>query len=396
MQRVVVVGAGLAGTHVAMALRRQGYEGEVVLVGAEEHPPYDRPPLSKAILLGNQDDSALTFKLDELRIDHRPSVRATALKDGGVETSAGDLGYDGLVLATGSEPIRLPGEGARYLRTKDDALELRAALRKGGRVVVVGAGWIGAEVATAAAKHGCQVTVVEQAATPVAHALPPEIATHLVPWYAQAGVELRTDTRVAQVGPDSVALVGGEELRADVVVVGVGVRPATAWLEGSEIPVDRGVLVGPDLATGVEGVYAVGDLVARWSARYGERIRGEHWDDALRAPAVVAANLLGGAEEYDPVPYVWSEQFGRMVQFAGHLGPEPKGKLVWRGDPAVDAHWSAFWLDARSCVTAVLAVDQPRDFVQGRRLAEGDVPIDLDKLADPAVAVKASVAESSS
>ncbi len=390
-----MVGSGLAGTHTAMALRRQGYEGELVLVGAEEHQPYDRPPLSKAVLLGKQDDTALTFSLDELRIELRPSVRATGLGSGVVETTAGDLAYDGLVLATGSEPVRLPGEGARYLRTKDDALSLRASLRAGARVVVVGAGWIGAEVATAAARHGCQVTVLELAATPVAHALPAEIGGQFVPWYASAGVELRTNCTVARVGADGVSLVDGSSIAAEVVVVGVGVRPATGWLEGSPIPVDRGVLVGADLATGVDGVYAVGDLVARWSPRYDERIRGEHWDDALRSPAVAAANLLGGAEEYDPVPYVWSEQFGRMIQFAGHLGPESKGKLVWRGDPAVDASWSAFWLDARSCVAAVLAVDQPRDFVQGRRVAEGAVPLDIDKLADPAVAVKATVAESS-
>jgi 3-phenylpropionate/trans-cinnamate dioxygenase ferredoxin reductase subunit len=389
VDRVVVVGAGLAGMQTVLALRRQGYDGSLVLLGAERHPPYDRPPLSKSILLGKAEDVDLPFDTVALRADLRLGTAATALRDGVVETSAGELPYDGLVIATGSEPVRLPGAGALYLRTRDDSHALREKLLAGGRVVIVGAGWIGAEVATAAAAYGCQVTVVEQAATPVSHALPPEVGGHFAAWYAQAGVELLLGERVELVRPDGVDLVGGRSVPADVVVVGVGVRPATGWLEGSAVELDRGVLVGPDLATSVPGVFAVGDSVARWSPRYDTRIRGEHWDDALRAPAVVAGNLLGAREAYDPVPYVWSEQFGRMVTYAGH--PAAGERLVWRGSPG-EPSWAVCWLTATNELAAVLAVDRPRDFVQGRKLAEARTPVDPDKLADTSVNVRAAVA----
>src|SRR5215467_5525255 len=179
VDRVVVVGAGLAGLHTVNALRTQGYGGELVMLGAEAHPPYDRPPLSKAVLLGEADSVPLPFDPTDRGVDLRLHVRATAVRSGIVETSAGEQPYDGLVIATGAEPIHLPGEGAHYLRTRDDALTLRSALRPGRSVTVVGAGWIGAEVATAAARHGCRVTVVEQAATPVAHALPADVGVHL-------------------------------------------------------------------------------------------------------------------------------------------------------------------------------------------------------------------------
>ncbi|WP_026256806.1 NAD(P)/FAD-dependent oxidoreductase [Actinopolymorpha alba] len=392
MERVVVVGAGLAGLRTVTALREQGYSGELILVGAERHPPYDRPPLSKAILLGTADDSALPLDPASLKVDLRLGTRATGLRDGVVETDDGDLAYDGLVIATGSEPIRLPGEGAHYLRTRDDAFALRSVLRPGATVVIVGAGWIGAEVATAAARHGARVTVVEQAATPVAHALPSEVGQRLAPWYAEAGIDLLCGQRVGVVRPDGVELAGGTTLRADVVVVGVGVRPATGWLDGSGLEVDRGVLVGADLRTSLPGVLAVGDAAARWSPRYSTRIRGEHWDDALRAPVVAAANALGGAETYDPVPYVWSEQFGHMVQYAGI--PAAGGNLVWRGDPDTDSGWAAFWLAPDGRILSLLVVDQPRDFVQGRRLAEAGTPVDPELLRDPAISVKASVAGS--
>lgn len=387
-----MVGAGLAGLRTVIALRDQGYDGELVLLGAEPYAPYDRPPLSKAILLGKSDGSSLPFDPATLKVDFRTAVRATGLREGTLETDAGDLGYDGLVLATGAEPVHLPGEGARYLRTRDDALALRAALVPDASVVIVGAGWIGAEVATAARGHGCRVTVLEQAAAPVSHALPPEVAQHLAPWYAEEGAELLLGERVAAVHPDAVDLADGRRLAADVVVVGVGVRPATGWLTGSELELAGGVAVGADLRASLPGVLAVGDVVARWSPRYATRIRGEHWDDALRGPVVAAANLGGGNATYDPVPYVWSEQFGRMVQYAGLSAAGER--LVWRGDPTGDARWSVFWLTVDNRVAALLTVDQPRDFVQGRRLADSGAVIDPALLANPTVSVKMSVAGS--
>ncbi len=390
MDRVVVVGAGLAGLQSVIALRGHGYVGDLILLGAEASAPYDRPPLSKAVLLGDAEDTTLPFDPTGLKVDVRLGESAGALRPGVVETEAGDLAYDGLVLASGAEPVRLPGQGALYLRTREEALALRWRLVPGAVVVVVGAGWIGAEVATAAGKRGCQVTVVEQAATPVAHALPATVGRYLSPWYAEAGVELLCGQRVASVRQDGVDLADGRVLGADVVVVGVGVRPATRWLDGSGIELDRGILVGPDLRTSWESVVAVGNAVARWSPRYGERIRGEHWDDALRSPATATGSLLGRVESYDPVPYVWSEQFGRFVQYAGH--PGPADQLVWRGDPTTDPTWAAIWLSPDGRMTAMLAVDRPRDLVQGRRLAEAGTQFDAELLIDPAVTVRAAVA----
>jgi len=391
VERVVVVGAGLAGLQTVTALRAREYTGELVVLGGEPYPPYDRPPLSKAILLGDDaPDPTLPFDVDGLGVDLRLGVRATGLRDGVVETDAGEVAYDGLVLATGAEPVRLAGEGGRYLRTRDDAIALRSAMKPGHTVLLVGAGWIGAEVATAARKHGCRVTVVEQALTPVAHALPAEVGQHFVPWYAEAGIDLLLGERVASVRPDGVDLVDGRRLTADAVVVGVGVRPATGWLAGSGLDLDRGVLVRPDLSASRPGVVAVGDVAARWSPRYDRRIRGEHWDDALRSPGIAAATLLGEPGTYDPVPYVWSEQFGRFVQYAG--SPSATDRLVWRGEPGSDPGWVAFWLSADDTLTGMITVDRPRDLVQGRRLAEAGARLDPALLADPAISVKASVA----
>ncbi|HEY8457904.1 MAG TPA: FAD-dependent oxidoreductase [Actinopolymorphaceae bacterium] len=390
MQRIVVVGAGLAGLQAVTALRGQGYAGELILLGAEPHPPYDRPPLSKAVLLGDTDDTTLSFDPVDLQVDVRYGVAATGLREGVVETETGDIPYDGLVVATGAEPVRLPGEGALYLRTRDDALALRSRLRPDSSVVVVGAGWIGAEVATAASRHGCRVTVVEQASAPVTHALPAEVGGRFAPWYADAGVELLLGHRVAVVRPDGVELADGTVLTASLVVVGIGVRPATRWLAGSGLQLDDGVVVGADLRASWPHVVAAGDVVARWSPRYGVRIRGEHWDDALRAPAVAVANLRGQDEQYDPVPYIWSEQFGRMVQFAGH--PAPGDRLVWKGDPERDRSWSVFWLTPDDRIDALVAVDRPRDLVQGRKLAAKGAHVDAELLTDPAVSVQGAVA----
>jgi NADPH-dependent 2,4-dienoyl-CoA reductase/sulfur reductase-like enzyme len=276
------------------------------------------------------------------------------------------------------------------LRTVDEARALRAGLRAGASVVVVGAGWIGAEVATAAAKAGCRVTALEAGQTPLPGALPGEVGALTTSWWAAAGVQLRTGARVDALERGSVHLVGGERLLADVVVVGVGVRPSTDWLVGSGVPLTPGgaVEVDGDLRCGVPEVFAVGDAAAWWSARYGRRLHVEHWDTALHAPTVVAAGLLGMPAVYDPVPYFWSEQFGRTLQVVGY--PPAGERLVWRGDPHRDATWALAWL-AGDRLVALLCVDRPRDLVQARRLMQRDVPVDADRLADPAVPVKESL-----
>ena len=377
MQRVVIVGAGLAGARAVQELRAQGHTGEVVLLGAEQHRPYDRPPLSKELLHGASDDSTLEGELDA---DVRLGVRATGLRPGTVETGAGDLAYDGLVLATGSVPRGLGG--GQVLRTVDDARAVRARLRPGARVVVVGAGWIGAEVATAAARAGCVTTVLEAGRTPLAVAVG-ELGGRTEPWYAELGIELRLGVTVAAVDPDRVVLASGEQLAADLVVVGIGASPDTGWLEGSGLDLDRGVVVDEHLAASWPGVVAAGDCAAWWSRRFSERLRVEHWDDALHAPTTAVTTLLGGAAVHDPVPYFWSEQLGHRVQYAGHHAGADQVVLREGGD----AGWSACWLTGGRLV-AVLAVDRPRDLLQGRRRIEAGASPDPARLVDPAVALK--------
>ncbi|WP_067463571.1 NAD(P)/FAD-dependent oxidoreductase [Actinomadura macra] len=403
MDRAIVVGGGLAGVRAVEALRAQGYAGALTLVSAERHRPYDRPPLSKAVLAGDTDDTTVDADWDALRCDLLLGERATGLRPatpggGGVVTStAGDLPFDGLVIATGAAPITLPGDGRqRVLRTIEDARDLRAALTEGARIVIVGAGWIGAEVATAAARKGCAVTVVEAADTPLANAVGPEVGALTAPWYAEAGVELRTGVKVASVEDGGLTLAGapgGGRIEADEVVVGVGVRPVLDWLDGSGLLLERGVVTDASFRVLTQDgdprpdIVAVGDCAAWWSRRYGRRLLVEHWDTALNAPETAAATLLGGSAVYDAVPYFWSEQFGRMVQYAGvHAASE---RIVHRGDPA-DAKWAVAWLTGDR-LDAILTVHRPRDLVQARRVIAAGTPVDPALLADPDVPVRQAV-----
>jgi 3-phenylpropionate/trans-cinnamate dioxygenase ferredoxin reductase subunit len=400
-ERTVVTGAGLAGFRTVEELRRRGYSGQLTLIGAEDRPPYDRPPLSKRVLTDGIDPS-LQADFASLEVDFRPGETALGViggnagltsgvgQGGTVITNRDKYAFDRLVLATGSVPITLPGPGPqRVLRTYDDALALRALLRPGLRLAIVGAGWIGAVLATAAAAAGGHVTVVEAGPAPLAGALCAAAGARTAPWYDQAGVELRTGTAVEAVEPGGLALAGGW-LAADEIVTAVGVRPAVGWLAGSGLALDNGVAVDPGLRASLPGVYAAGDCAAFASLRFGVRLRVEHWDTALHAPEVVAANILGGAEVYDPVPYFWSEQFGRMVQYAGHHAAADR--LVWRGDPDA-ATWSACWLSGDTArLAAVLAVNRPRDLLQGRRLIAAAAEVDAARLGDPAIAVKDAAA----
>ncbi|MDX6743164.1 NAD(P)/FAD-dependent oxidoreductase [Actinocorallia sp. A-T 12471] len=393
MERVIVVGGGLAGVRAVEALRAREYTGALTLVCAEGVLPYDRPPLSKAVLTGDSDDTTVDAAWDALDCDVRFGVTATGLRaeERVLETTDGDLPYDGLVIAVGADPIRLPGPGAQHVvRTMKDALELRPLLVSGARVVVVGAGWIGAEVATSAAKLGCRVTVLEAAETPVAVALGTQLGALTEPWYAEAGVELRCGVKVASIEDGGVALVGGEFLDADAVVVGIGVRPSLGWV-GDALELDArlgGIVVDGAMRTSRPEIVAVGDCAAWWSGRYGRRVRVEHWDVALNAPEVAVAALLGDADAvYDEPPYFWSEQFGRMVQFAGyHEGTE---RMIYRGDPS-ERKWAVCWVTGDR-LDAILTVDKPRDLVQARRIIGQGVAVDVAKLADPAVAIRNAV-----
>lgn len=406
-RRVVVVGAGMAGVQTAVALREQGFTGAVTLIGAEPHQPYDRPPLSKAVLLGTAEGSAFDVDFETLGITLRLGCEALGVRPAAhvLDTSEGPVPYDDLVLATGAEPIRLPGAegvpGVHLLRTLDDAERLRPVLARQHDVVVVGAGWIGAEFATAAREAGCAVTVVEAADRPLAGVLPAEVAAPMTGWYADAGAVLRTHARVRRVEPGApgergrVVLDDGSRLPADAVVVGIGARPATAWLAGSGVGLGAHgeVLADDRLRTSVPDVHAVGDCASFPSGRYGERLLVHHWDNALQGPRTVAADIVGAAAgeapaPYDPVPYFWSEQFGRFVQYAGHH--TAADTVLWRGDPAGPA-WTVCWLRGGR-LAALLAVGRPRDLAQGRRLIQAGAVMDPELVADPARPLKTATA----
>ena len=273
MQRIVIVGGGLAGFEAARALRTQGFAGEVVMLAAEAEPPYDRPPLSKDVLAWR--DVSLHFDVSALAdVDLRLSTAATGLEAGAVLTDAGTFEFDGAVIAVGATPISLPG--TTTLRTIADAHRLRDSLEMGAEVAIIGAGWIGAEVASAAAENGCSVTVYEAAGSPVSVALPSDLGMRTVQWYEELGIDLRLGERV-----DDVA-----SLTADVVLAGLGARPSTGFLAGGPLDLraeDGAVVVDDRLRTSMPGVVAVGDCAAWWSSRYATRLRVEHWDTALHA-----------------------------------------------------------------------------------------------------------------
>ena len=385
-EKVVVAGAGLAGLRTVEELRARGYGGQITLVGAETRPPYDRPPLSKKLMTGELDDTSLRADLDSLGARVLLGHTATQLRPGVLTTDAGEHDFDALVLATGATPVRLPGPGPQHvLRTMDEALALRALLRPGTTLCVVGAGWIGAELATAAMKRGSRVTVLEAAETPLAAAVGPEVGAITAGWYAEAGVDLRLGQKVGSIEARGVALAGGEWLAADVVVTAIGVRPEVGWLADSGIELENGIAVDARLRTSMPGVYAAGDCASFWSERYRRRLRFEHWDVALHAPEIVAAGILGDSSAYDPVPYFWSEQFGRMVQYVGwHGGAD---QMIWRGEPAAERKWGVGWLSGGR-LAAMLTVSSPRDLLQARRLIEAGAGVDAAKLADPTVAVR--------
>ena len=385
--RVIVVGGGLAAARTCQALRRRGFDGTITLLTDERILPYDRPPLSKDVLAGKRDDTALKIDFADLDVHvvHGAAAQTLDMDRRVVTTSAGDFDYGGLVIATGAHPIRVPGDGEQLtLRTLQDAIALRQRLTPGTRVVLIGASWIGAEVATAALAHGCTVSCVEAGPAPLAQALGEQVGKRLLSWWS--GIDLRLGTSVEQVSDGGVLLSDGCSLAADVVVTGVGVRPSAGWLDGSRIQLDRGVVVDERLIAAPD-VVAVGDVAAWWSRTWNQRMRIEHWDDAASGPATAAASLLypdaPDGPIHDPVPYFWSDQFGNKLQYVGAHGAEDS--LVWR-DHGAD-RWTAAWVAPDGRLTAALVTNLPREMVQARKaIADGLCPAP-ELLQDPAVSI---------
>lgn len=353
----MVVGASLAGLRAAETLRQGGFEGGITMIGAEPHLPYDRPPLSKRLLAGEWEPERISLRKPEayaeLNLMWRLGVAATGLDTHARQVRLADgsaEGYDGLVIATGAAPVRLPAQprvaGVHELRTLDDALNLRAALRPDARVVVIGAGFIGLEAAATARGAGCEVTVLEGLPAPLVRGLGAEMGRAIAAVHERHGVNIRCDVRVHSIEIDEsglevsgVRLEGGEVLPAEVVLVGIGVRPATAWLEGAEgIEVRDGVVCDATLAAGPTGVVAAGDLV-RWpnlafgDPAVGEEMRVEHWTNAAEQGAAAAKTLLAWAAgdeppPYSAIPFFWSDQFDARIQFLGRASGDDEVEVA--------------------------------------------------------------------
>ncbi len=383
LSRIVVVGASVAGYGAIQELRKAGYDGTLTLVGAEERLPYDRPPLSKQVLAGDWEPDRVDFRLpDTLDVELRLGSAASAL-DLGERTlrlaSGVDLPYDGLIIATGAAPRQLPGsesiEGVHVLRTLDDCLAVRAAFEQGARVAVVGAGFIGCEVAATARRRGLEVSLIEALPLPLAGALNPEIGQACADLHLAHGVDLRCGVMVEGIDgaqrAERLRLSDGSTVEADVVVVGIGVTPATAWLQSSGLTLDDGVVCDATCMA-APGVYAAGD-VARWyNPRYARLMRIEHWTNAMEQGRAAARNLLAGpedAEPYDHLPYFWSDQYDTSIQLAGSTDGTDEFRVV-RGSLEGGEFIALFRSGER--IAGLLGFGLARDFARTRRLITQD------------------------
>ncbi|MCX4703548.1 FAD-dependent oxidoreductase [Streptomyces sp. NBC_01352] len=364
MRRIVVVGASAAGLAAVETLRREGYDGTLTLVGDEPWTPYDRPPLSKQLLAAEWEPDRLALRTPDdlagLGLDLRLGVAATGLElsDRTVRLADGsDVPYDGLIVATGVRPRRLPGEGAHVLRTLDDALMLRERLTPGRRLVVVGAGFLGAEAAAVAWRLGAHVTLLEPAPVPLAHAVGTEVGRVLSRAHVDRGVDLRCGVTVTEVTEDGVRLADGEAIDADEVLVAVGSLPNTEWLDGSGLAVGDGV-VCDEFCEAARNVYAAGD-VARWyNPLFGTSMRIEHRTNAAEQGMAAARNLLHpeARKPFAPVPYFWSDQYDMKVQAYGFLRGHDEVAVV-DGDLAERRFVAVYRTGDR--VSGALAVGMP-------------------------------------
>ncbi|MFF4961866.1 NAD(P)/FAD-dependent oxidoreductase [Streptomyces sp. NPDC001222] len=380
MRTVAVVGASLAGLSAARSLRRRGYDGRLVVIGDEPHRPYDRPPLSKEFLAGAIGEAELALERDDedLQAEWVLGARATGLDrtERAVRLADGrEIRADGVVVATGAAARTLPGAeglaGVHVLRTLDDARALRDDLARGGRLVVIGGGFVGAEVASTAYALGLDVTVIEAAPAPLAGPLGEAMGRIVAALHTDHGVPLLCGVGVKGLGGkrrvDSVLLEDGRGVPADTVVVGVGARPCVEWLQGSGIALDNGVKCGADGRTGVAGVVAVGDCANWYDPRTGTHRRVEHWTGALERPdAAVAALLADGATEpgVPRPPYFWSDQYGVKIQFVGHAAGADS---VTVEEGAIDDRSFLAVYRRGGRPVAVLGMNQPRLFTRRRK-----------------------------
>ncbi|MGZ0147196.1 NAD(P)/FAD-dependent oxidoreductase [Kribbella sp. WER1] len=404
-EQIVIVGASLAGATAAETLREDGWSGRIVLIGSEKSLPYERPPLSKDVLLGKAGTDAAQLHdqqwYDDHSIDLRLGTTVTAV-DPAAHTVTLDDGsqvpYGKLLIATGSRvrELDVPGAelpGVHYLRTAEESQALTEAYAAKPRVVVVGAGWIGLEAASAARERGCEVTVVEPQATALASVLGEEVGGLFADLHRAHGVQFRFGTGVEGFeGTGKVTGVkvsGGEVIPADLVIVGVGVRPNTELAEAAGIEVattenGSGIVTGPDLQTKVADVYAAGDVV-RWDhPLFGRSVRVEHWQNAKDTGAAAAKSMLGQDVSHDAIPYFFTDQFDLGMEYAGELPRGASYHVVLRGDPKSGAYL-AFWLDDENHVLAGMHVNTWDTIDAVSALIRSGKQVDPARLADTSV-----------
>ena len=394
-ENIVVVGAALAGARAVTALREEGHDGPITLVGAEPHVPYERPPLSKGYLLGNDELESAFVHPEEWYAEHdvtlRLRTRATAIDRDAhrIELADGDtLPYDRLLLTTGAQPrpLNLPGVdelAPRYLRTIEDSQALKAAFTPGARVVVVGAGWIGLEAAAAARHAGSDVVVLEYAELPLLRVLGPEMAQVFADLHREQGVDLRLGARIASARAGALVLEDGSTVEGDVFLAGVGVAPDVQLAQEAGLTVDDGVVVDASLRSSDPAVFAAGDVASAFHPFYNRHLRVEHWANALHQPQVAARSMLGKRTVYERLPYFFSDQYDLGMEYIGYALPGQYQRVVVRGDQKA-REFIAFWLSGDHVVAGMNVnvwdvVDQVGDLVRSGK------PVDVARLTDPEV-----------
>lgn len=397
--RHIIIGAGQAGAQAALSMRQAGFDGEILMFGAEREPPYQRPPLSKAYLQGDLDKDRLLLRppafYEQQKIDLRLGVDVTSVNPAAktIATSAGEtLSYDKLLLATGAPPRRLACQGSElpgvhYLRTIADSDALRPILSAGGRIVIVGAGYIGLEVAASARKAGLDVTVLEMADRVLARVAGKDISAFYEKLHQDHGVDLRLGAALDHFEGGSrveaAVLKSGEKIPCKAVLVGVGAAPATALAEAADLRIANGVWTDEHAQTSDPFIYAAGDCASHPSKIYDRRLRLESVPNAIEQAKVAGANMAGGALIYDAVPWFWSDQYDVKLQTVGVS--EGADDVILRGD--VSARKFSVWYLQRGRLLAVDAVNDPASFAISKRLI-GKIGIDAKKLADPATDLK--------
>jgi NADPH-dependent 2,4-dienoyl-CoA reductase/sulfur reductase-like enzyme len=394
----VIVGASLAGAKAAETLREEGFDGTVVLIGAEDDRPYERPPLSKGYLLGKDPRDSIFVHPESWYADHDVDLRlgTTVVSiDRQAHTVAlaggGQVPYDRLLIATGSSPRRLsiPGadlDGVPYLRTVGDSERLAAMLRTGGRVVIAGAGWIGLETAAAAREYGCEVTVVERLPVPLERAVGPELGEVFADLHRSHGVTFKFDEELRELTGSDGAVTGvitsaGEELPADLVIAAIGIAPNTQLAADAGLAVDNGILADEALRTSDPDIFAAGDVANAFNPLLGRRVRVEHWANALNGGPAAAQSMLGRDVSYDRVPYFFSDQYDLGMECAGLPEPGTYDEVVYRGDRE-SLEFIAFWLADRVVVAGMnVNIWDVNDDIQALIRSGGEV--DPARLADP-------------